>query len=164
MKNLKSKNEKIYVLALVQFDECFSYYDTSHKIINDNKNKDTEMGDEWNEAKNDKFSRVIIEKQIIRRGATINFSTIQLQKKFVVINIEEKRDNSRLTKSIIDNNYLLSNQFMPLFVPSKILSFLYNISRADTPLPLKIFHNPENKKDLQKSPNILQDDHITDQP
>lgn len=64
--NLRTR--KIHVLASVWCDEGFSYYDTSYEVADDDDNEDMEMGDVWNEADNDEFSKVMAGKQAIRRG------------------------------------------------------------------------------------------------
>lgn len=53
---------------------------------------------------------------------------------------------------------------VPLLVLKETPFLLYDISGANILLPLKLFLDLVNKKDILKSPNILQDDNITNQP
>lgn len=48
-------------------------------------------------------------------------------------------------------------------IPSEIFSSLNNISGANISLLLETFHNPEKKKDLLESLNILQSNNTIDQ-
>lgn len=52
----------------------------------------------------------------------------------------------------------------PPAVPTEISSPLTDISGANTLLPPETFQDPEEEKDLPKSPNTLQGDSTTDQP
>lgn len=54
--NLKTR--KIYVLAFIQFDEGFSYYNISYKAENKDDNG-ANLGDLWNEADEKEFDKVI---------------------------------------------------------------------------------------------------------
>lgn len=103
-------------------------------------------------------------KQIIGRGATIDNSITQIQKRFFITNSEEEGDNGNLFESVIDNNHFLLNQPMLAPIPSKILSPLHDISGANTSLLLETFHNSEDKEDFLKSSNKVQGDYTKDQP
>ena len=120
------------------------------------------MGGVWNEANDDEFGKVMTGKQTIRRGATIDHSIFQSQKRSVVANSKEEGDNDSLPESTVDSDHPLPNQPMLPPVPSEILSPLTDISGADTPLPKGTLQNFE--EDLPESPDTLQGDSTTDQP
>ena len=57
------RTRRIHVSSSVQFDESFSYYDTSHEVADEDENGDN-FGDIWNEADDKEFSKVMTRRQV----------------------------------------------------------------------------------------------------
>ncbi len=72
------RTRRIQVSTSVRFDESFSYYDTSHEVIEEDDNG-VELGDVWNEIDDDKFGKIMARKQVIGRDSTLTHSTSQSQ-------------------------------------------------------------------------------------
>lgn len=82
--------------------------------------------------------------------------------KFIVADNKEEKNINNLFESATNNNHSLLNQLILLpKILRKILSSLSNIFKANTSLLLESFSNSANKKDISKSPNILQSDDIS---
>lgn len=123
------------------------------------------MSDVWNEANDEEFGKVIDGKQVVGRDATLARSTPQSQEGSVVADSKKEGDNNSLPESAMDNDHSLPNQpIPPPAIPIEIPSPLTDISRANTSLPPKIFHDSEEEENLPESPNTLQGDNTTDQP
>ncbi len=86
-----------------------------------------------NEADDEKFGKVMTERQAIGRNATFAHTTPQSHKRSVVVDSEEGGDNDSFSESAIDNDHSLPSQPMPPpLVPSEISSPLTDISKANT--------------------------------
>lgn len=74
----------------------------------------------------------------------------------MITNNNKKKENNNLLKSVIDNDYSLSNQLISLLtIVNEILFLLTDIFRAKIFLLPKTFHDLKEKKDLLELPNIL---------
>lgn len=157
------RTRRIHVLVFIQFNEGFSYYDTSHETTNKD-DENTEVSDIQNEVDDDKFGKVMARKQVVGKETILANSTLQSKERSVIADSKNEGDNNSLFESAANNNHPLPNQSMPPpTVPNEILSPLTDISETNTPLPSKTFHDPEDEEDLPKLPNILQGNHTTDQ-
>ena len=86
---------KILISAFIQFDQRFSYYDTSHGIIVEDEN-DNVFGDLWNETNDKKFGKIIIEKQTKKKDPTFTYFIFQSQEEPIATDRKKKGNNNNL--------------------------------------------------------------------
>lgn len=117
--------------------------------IEDKDDDGVEFGDICNKTDDEEFGKVMNGKHVVGWDATLAYTTPQSQEKSIISDSEEEEDNNSLLESAMDNDHPLLNQPIPLLtIPSKILSPLTDISKANTLLLPEIFHDPEEEEDL----------------
>lgn len=149
------KTKSINISAFICFDKSFIYNNISYEITNKDNNG-VKLNNLWNKVNDEKFSKVMAEKQVIKKNNTLAHSTPQSGKKSVITDSKVDGENNCLPELAINNNYILLNQpILSPIVPNKFLSSLINIFKTNILLLPKIFYNSKEKEDFLESTNLL---------